>query len=447
MKCELLYLISCWMITFNSSMILPIMPHILNIAAYHSATKTAALALPPVPTDMSSAFQLGILHNQLLISLSKELSTDSTVVREILDAAGKVCGRAITAKQLLDVLSEIQKVGEKTSLITRVVGFFSFVNIMWAFAILGICVSIGPALLVLLQPLRHLLLRVCRLVYEQILLPTAVRMHSWGVFEAMGYVTCVVGLAEGVRMGGDAGVFVALTAAVLSSLCGGYTNVLWGNRISQSLGTDNLVRSQLLWQFLCWIPLAVHFKSELFAYGAVIFLFIILGFSAHVGYLCLAFGFSDEASAMRVCVAAFTLTFGYIGLYIGKVDGELLQPFASPIVVFGCIMFFLSLLILGAEFRGSYSPRYFAINLATVFSLVVFQFVGQVLGVQSMANVSITFTVIWALQKYTEIHIGARWNMWLLVLILSLVIWRSSLYLHAHPEYVVGLFKMEIQAF
>lgn len=42
------------------------------------------------------------------------------------------------------------------SVFQRVYGFFTFVNIMWVLAIIGITVSIGPALWVILRPIREL---------------------------------------------------------------------------------------------------------------------------------------------------------------------------------------------------------------------------------------------------------------------------------------------------
>lgn len=43
------------------------------------------------------------------------------------------------------------------------------------------------------------------------------------------------------------------------------------------------------------------------------------------------------------------------------------------------------------------------------------------------------------MNRYAEFHIERDWNVWVLMLTLSLSAWRASLSLHQHPEYIASL--------
>ena len=60
--------------------------------------------------------------------------------------------------------------------------------------------------------------------------------------------------------------------------------------------------------------------------------------------------------------------------------------------------------------------------------------------VRGLGNTAATFAVLWGMEKYCELHKEARWNGWVLVLILSLVTYRASLWLHDNPEFVAAMF-------
>jgi len=50
------------------------------------------------------------------------------------------------------MLDEIVRFEAHVGVVYRVLGFFTFVNTVWLFAILGITASIGPSIYHLLQP-------------------------------------------------------------------------------------------------------------------------------------------------------------------------------------------------------------------------------------------------------------------------------------------------------
>ena len=51
--------------------------------------------------------------------------------------------------ELKNTLKRIREIEAEVSISQRIYGFFSFVNIMWLIAILGITIAVGPVLLLI----------------------------------------------------------------------------------------------------------------------------------------------------------------------------------------------------------------------------------------------------------------------------------------------------------
>mmetsp|Transcript_102871 Transcript_102871/g.286488 ORF Transcript_102871/g.286488 Transcript_102871/m.286488 type:complete len:119 (-) Transcript_102871:71-427(-) len=79
------------------------------------------------------------------------------------------------------------------------------------------------------------------------------------------------------------------------------------------------------------------------------------------------------------------------------------------------------------------------VNLLAVALLLGFMALGSLTGLRGMANTSTVFLVLWLVKKYVDLHLGSRWNGWVLVLVLSLLTWRAALWLHLRPEFVASL--------
>jgi hypothetical protein len=339
--------------------------------------------------------------------------------------------------------------------IARVLGFFSFVNTLWVFAVLGIAVSIGPSAFYLLQPLHDLLRRLLTKLYRDLLLPLLTRLHTWGVLELGAWGCCFAGLARGVALASElhgpafakAGEMMSFTASALAVPALAYTTFLRGRRTSRA----RLATACYVFFVACCMPPAVHFGSTLYGYAAVVSLFGALGFGVWVGPLCFAVGFTSDAAMHRIAAAALALVLSFCAATAaaGSAPARWLAPFASAVSIFGTTNLFLSLLIMSSQYyaiddasssRGAAPSPYTAwwrwSNALMVGLLVGLNAAGHILGLEGMANTCASFTVLFALQKYGEFHLRARWNGWLLLLGLSLVTWRVSLFLHVHPEYV-----------
>merc|ERR1711907_135969 len=116
----------------------------------------------------------------------------------------------------------------------------------------------------------------------------------------------------------------------------------------------------------------------------------------------------------------------------------------SAISVFGTIMLFLSLLIISSRNydgrRGGHG--WWAANALMVVLLLCASITGHTCGLMGMANTATTFAVLYALELYSEFHVERGWNGWVLILMISLAAWRGSLWLHAHPSYIVSMFTL-----
>ena len=63
---------------------------------------------------------------------------------------------------------------------------------------------------------------------------------------------------------------------------------------------------------------------------------------------------------------------------------------------------------------------------------------GESLGVPAMSNTADVFLCFWLMGHYAAVHLhDLQLNGWLLVLLVSLAVWRGALWLHTHPEVAI----------
>jgi hypothetical protein len=124
---------------------------------------------------MAAAFKLGELYNAF--STKAPTGEDKN---HILSEAAALVGRlqALTPAEFSAVYAEIVRIESDVSVVTRVRGFFTFVNSIWLLASIGIAVSIGPTIYHLLVPLREAIRRTARWLADNIIIPVARRLHG-----------------------------------------------------------------------------------------------------------------------------------------------------------------------------------------------------------------------------------------------------------------------------
>jgi len=447
--CPLLFLAASWQLFLQPERILPHIPQLLGAADGRQVS--VAAVLPPHPTSMAEAFRLGALHAQMQqLQLSAADSSQSSAallppMAELLREASQVLGDRTTAQGLTQhdmdaMLDEIVRFEAHVGVVYRVLGFFTFVNTVWLFAILGITVSIGPSIYHLLRPLHTALKEAMRWLYLKVILPNVIRCHTWGVFEALAWTGCWFGLAQGMQIKNavDVGEMVSLTASCLTAPALCYTTLLRGKRMSQE---RLLTLCQLYFALDCF-PWALCYSSSLYGYLVVVSVYGALGFGVWAYPLCLAIGFSSENSMHRVCVSSMVLVALFVGLTAGGVQPELLAPFAGGVGTFGTVMLLLSLLIISSQhYHRDNSSMWYYTNGLMVVCLLCLSIAGNILGLTGMANAATTFTCLWLLEKYAEFHLECKWSGWVLLLLISLAAWRASLWLHSNPGHIISMFS------
>merc|ERR550514_8145 len=270
-----------------------------------------------------------------------------------------------------------------------------------------------------------------------------------------------------------------------------------GSAARKTISADRLSQLRNLWLALTWAPLAVHFQSVLLGYMVVLALYAVLGFSGACYGLCYCIGFQSKDNMMRVAVTSALLLTGYsclrmferhmpaaeaalshlfvvngISVSATKLSGEppdheymyrwsessrsaWLQPFAPACTVLGSLTLYLAMLIMSSLYYhphphqpyyrdGAQHPpkplSYNARNWIMVVCLLAGLLVGSLEGMPGLTNTALTFAVLWLMEKWCELHLESKWNMWLLVLALSTVVYYCALYLHLRPDFVASLF-------
>jgi hypothetical protein len=426
--------------------------------------------LPLCPQSLSEAFALGQLKQRLSDALT-HFETNETAVARLLEEAALIVGRDVTTVSvdvLLNVGHEIMKLESHVSIITRVRGMVTFVNILWLTATAGISVSIGPSVYHLVRPLQGLLLRWSKWIFNQIILPFVTKCHYYGIFEVLVYVLCSLFLLDGQRMHASTGIYVSLTGSLSLAGCFMYSTSLWTNKIPKS---DQLIRSKqfrfmyCMWMASIFTPLALSFDSTLFGYCTVASVFSGLGFSTFTSHLAIFIGFDSRKETVRVNIASGLLVAAYLVFQFslrltvlanlgttgattvtGMMGGvnTMLRPFSSAVSVLGTNMFFLSMMIL-AETEDITSDEILSRGRHSVSmgcTLMLVLLCGLFMGIDSLSNVSLTYGTIWILIRYGRFHLRSKWNRWFLIFLFSCLFWKLSMFMHAHPAFVVSLLTL-----
>ena len=113
--------------------------------------------------------------------------TQDTILRD----ASLLAGRSVTVEEMMSLRSTLVEIKGNVSIIQKVWGFFSFINLLWLMAIAGIAISFLPAMWSLAEPLLNLLndLAICvKRVVEwfviEIIIPGLQLLHDTSILEA-----------------------------------------------------------------------------------------------------------------------------------------------------------------------------------------------------------------------------------------------------------------------
>jgi hypothetical protein len=390
--------------------------------------------LPPTPSTKVQVFELGWQAAYFAEHCGGK-ERESAGCQESLRKAGQALDAAgpLTPEQLQGERAYMAKLDARLSVSDRVLGFFTFVNIIWLVAIIGIIATVGPCVAYLCGPF---LMKYATILFEEFLRPIGKRLHRWGVFEAISYLLSLFFSVQGSRYppGSDAGTMVALPGGLAFLPCWAYSTALHtsGEGDSQKfLMVSHAIAASIL------VPLAVIHDSQLIGFFAVLAVYGALGFV----FLAFGFGFLigfDGKDSLQSClVASIVLIVGFTGMRVVGMDPTCVRPFALGGIVLGNVMYFLALLILSAGWRLS-ARTYWARQAAMISSLVVAILLGSTFAIPSMRNTACTFMVLYLMEKELEIN----WHQGLAVVAIFLNfvgLFVLSLWLTHHPSFIASM--------
>ena len=140
-----------------------------------------------MPKNLTEAYHFGYILAKI------NLTQDESHLEEIKEITGRPI---VTMAEASLILKEIEELVNHTSIFQKVWGFFTFVNIAWIGAIIGLLISTVPCLLMVFGPcLKKIIAKVAEVIQailkflvEKILIPAVTLMHNWGIIELFLYL-------------------------------------------------------------------------------------------------------------------------------------------------------------------------------------------------------------------------------------------------------------------
>jgi hypothetical protein len=432
----------CWFVLFQPTQVLEKFPPIWN----HSSLKTLKEVIVNLPQLRSQAWDLGILDNKLRNLEDSKSQGYVDEIDDILKQAAAILQRtSITSEQLHVLRERIIENELNKGIVARVTGFFTFVRLIWLLSILGISISLGPAIAVLVAPLARILARAFMYLTNEILIPVALFLHRQGVFEVAAWLAVSTLYVEGFRFKDpDSGFFISLTAIALTPVCWAYSSLVNAG-VALKIKKESLVQLISLWAIVTMIPAIITYESQLLAFLFVAAIYSFLGFSFICFGLCYAIGFESKNALHRIIVVSFLITNLFAVLkYVGIQDQyPIIRIFSNAIAVQGNLTLNLGLLIFASEFDRSARYNYYSRNALFIVNVVWSLFVSNVLVIRGAANTAATFLVFYLMEKSVEWSLKARVNEWIMMLVGSILLYQAAMFLSTHPGWVVSMFSFD----
>jgi len=434
-----LFLVLCWSMLFYPPHQTPFSPYAPTAIRWVMNTNFSVdfrSVMPIYPTKMTQTFEVGRIFGALEYA-------DPAMIPELLRQAAQVLGTDyISLEQLSAVPSVLYDVEQSQGLVTRILGFFTLINMIWLLALGGIAVSIVPTALVLIRPISRLAVVIAKAIVERVIIPTARFLHEWGFFEMALWLVTVGLFLESVEIQSPTvGFYITLTALAMVAPALWMSTFLYGLHVVKHLSYDS--RKQLANGYiaLVCVPLAIYYNSLLLSFTATLTIYGILGFSTACYGLCYVVGFNSEDAMLRVAVTSFLLLSISTGIKMAWGNPWWMEAFRAPISIVGSLTLYLACLIYASYWSGHSTKTWLKRQTPMVISLILGQVAGlTVLSQTGLSNTATVFMVMYILEKACDLHSHKKWNGWVLIFFLSCVGYYSALRLHANPEIVANMF-------
>jgi hypothetical protein len=423
-----LFLIFVWVLLLNPEPILDNFPVLLAGSQDKSAFY---ISLPPYPKTLGVSWDVAKLQYQISV-----LGNKTEEIQPLISQIGQLLGKEdITLDEIYRIRQSIEEVESEKSYAQRVYGMFTFVNFMWLLAILGITISVGPCIYLILSPLQFLIWAVAQVIWAII-----IYMHYLGVWEMLAYIISAGLTVEGFRFNVESGFYISLTGIALYVASYSFSYSLHAPNCQEKPNAFNtfMISSVLL-------PIALHYNSSLLCWIIVMGYYSSIGFSFICTGLCYFVGFDSEESLQRVCTNSFFLQVIFIGSKIYGVNIPYLKLFQTPVVTFSSVLLCLGLLIFSSYYYSSIRCRlgYTKRQVIMVLNLLACIAVGNIFGINGLTNTGYVFFVLYCMEKYVEFHMFNELNLWVFVFAGSVVLYYCALYLHRNPKLIISLFVYE----
>eukprot|EP00239_Pterosperma_sp_CCMP1384_P005509 CAMPEP_0197845808 /NCGR_PEP_ID=MMETSP1438-20131217/2680_1 /TAXON_ID=1461541 /ORGANISM="Pterosperma sp., Strain CCMP1384" /LENGTH=475 /DNA_ID=CAMNT_0043457237 /DNA_START=515 /DNA_END=1942 /DNA_ORIENTATION=- len=433
----------CWLMALHPERVLALLPDPGKWWLLGSVPRADRLSLKElVPKTTRQAFELGRLVEELRglpEDVEEEEKDDDDDVQELLKRAQLLLDSSsmLTRENLLiDLPEAVVQADNISSRLSRLIGAFSVVNLAGLLAIVGICISIGPTMYQVAQPLVEFLVAN----FFDVVVP--ILMKLWRVLEPLyepivwSLMLYIVAAAARFPSTEGANRQIAILGAALAPLAFSLsTTIHVPETTSTSPATFTVIVST--WALSYLSPLAVAYESQLMGFMAVAACYSALGF----GVAPIAGGFvvgwdSQDQLVNSALASMWTLT-GFFAIQSSGLDSKWIKPFKSGASVFGGIVLGLAGLIWSSGLDPVRNGVFFG-------GAVLTTFYGAYLKATGLQNTGITFFVLWAIEKCWELSFDSV-GPYPLILGTSVALYQATLFLRTRPDILASFFDIFVE--
>ena len=330
--------------------------------------------IPAIPNDKRKIWKLSQLEyslKEIEKTYANDLKTKEELTEKILKEAKEIAGTGKMNAEILHKLPEFLDEMETNSVMSRIKGFFSFVNFIWMIAIFGIIISIGPVIYLLLYPLLNLII----FIWNNII-PLLIVLYELGFFEICGYFISVILIADGMRVNKEWGYFIALTGAglIYCLYCIYFYSIKGHEDDELKLDDREIIIILGILTIQINFSLSVAFNSEFFSFLATLVFYYIIGFYTGCFGLCYVIGFVNNSAMYRVITVSFFFIIFYIITKALNLNNDIIELYRRPIQIFGALTYFLGLLIISSSFYDGFVLSYTQRQIIFIGSLLLILF-------------------------------------------------------------------------
>jgi hypothetical protein len=313
-----------------------------------------------------------------------------------------------------DIVKERDHEDRNPGIIQRVIGFFTFINVLWVFSVIMIVVSLVPLFGIYVLP------RFSKLPKELV--------------EIILWIMCFSYIIVGVRTKGTLGLFYALPGCI--GIIPGFLFTLFVHYPQRERNPKKAVQVLSFFLTFVWGLTAISLESSILGFMTVVALETYFGFMFASKPFCYVIGFTDDESIPRAMGASFIM----ISFYVFRRSYlPWLIYFEDGALFCGSFVHFLGWLIVTNKWydRDGDIQTYIFRNVISVFCGLVCMYLGSVYPVLGyLQKISGTFFLLWIVEKFSELPIHKEGYAWS-GLILGALIYGLSMFVHQHPQYFI----------